>query len=61
MVSEYLNLGKVLWIVLGFHIMFCTINVLQNLSDTMIKEAGFGQLGFYENGVMYLMFAFASV
>ena len=61
MTSTYLNIGKVLLIVLGIHVSFSAINVLQNISNTVIKGAGFGKLGFYENGILSLSLALTCV
>jgi len=53
-------MGNVLIMTLGFFMMMNATNVLQNIAPTVIHDAGFGNLGFYENGLMFLTFAFFS-
>ena len=55
-----LNMGNVLIMSFGFFLMRNATTVLQNIAPNIIQDAGFGDLGFAENGLMFLVFAFCS-
>ena len=52
---------NVLIMTFGFFIMMNATNVLQNIAPTVIHDAGFGRLGFLENGLMFCTLAFFSL
>ena len=54
-----LNLDRILVLAFGCLIMFSAINTTQNMLSKILKDSGFGNLGFYSLGLYYLAFGFA--
>ena len=53
--SPYVNLGKAFQLCVGYLIMFIAISCTINMSSQVMMDDGFGNLGFYTVGLVYLM------
>jgi len=51
-----LNYGKVIWISIGFLLLFSTFWTACGLAGKVLADSGFGQHGFYSLSVLYFVF-----
>ena len=51
------NLCKLLILSVGFQLLFCVFNTSQNLASEVLDDLGYGDLGFYSLGALYLSFS----
>lgn len=51
------NFGKLMVLSVGFMLMFSVFNTAQNLASNVLKDLGFGNMGFYSLAFLYLTFS----
>jgi hypothetical protein len=54
------NFGRLTILSLGFLTLFTAFGVCQNFASKVLEDDGFGNLGFINLAVLYLVFAFSS-
>jgi hypothetical protein len=57
----YRNIDRVLFISFGIYFLSNATNIAQNIISQVLKDDGFGNLGFYALGVMYATFGVCSM
>jgi hypothetical protein len=57
--AKWLNLGCVMFLCIGVHMLLIAANVSQNMAAQILRDQGFGELGFYAVGLMNGTLGFA--